>query len=146
MSLCEQLQELRQKSQMSLQTVAERSGVPLPTVKRIFSGRTPDPSYTTVCLILTAMETTPEEISVFYTNVTTDNTGENSRLLELYERSIEAKNKWIRFLLILCLVLVSIFIFILIWDICNPNVGFFRISQEISLNALLYIVNQLHRL
>ena len=150
MSLCEKLQQMKQKSQQSYQAIADKSGVPLPTVKRIFSGQTPDPSYTTVCLLIKAMEIPPEETVELYeeiaTNTPRDSTisATDARLIDLYERSIETKNKWIRLLLILCLTLVSIFIFILIWDICNPDIGFFRITMENFNNGLLYYFNQLH--
>ena len=146
MSLCEKLQEMKQKSQQSYQTIADKSGVPLPTVKRIFSGQTPDPSYTTVCLLIKAMEIPPEETVGLYetmaTTVPVDNA--DARLIDLYERSIDTKNKWIRLLLIICLSLVSIFIFILIWDVCNPHIGFFRFTMESINNGLLYYINQLH--
>lgn len=146
MSLCEKLQEMKQKSQQSYQTIADKSGVPLPTVKRIFSGQTPDPSYTTVCLLIKAMEIPPEETVGLYETVATTVPVDNAdaRLIDLYERSIDTKNKWIRLLLIICLSLVSIFIFILIWDVCNPHIGFFRFAMESINNGLLYYVNQLH--
>lgn len=148
MSLSEKLQELKFQRQMSIQTISDKSGIPIGTVKRIFSGKTTDPGYATVCCILAAMDTPSEAAAELYTDVATEAAGsppaEDSRLIDLYERTIETKDKWIRLLLILCLTLVSIFIFILIWDICNPHTGFFRISQETTTNALLYIVNQLH--
>lgn len=146
MSLCEKLQEMKQKSQQSYQTIADKSGVPLPTVKRIFSGQTPDPSYTTVCLLIKAMEIPPEETVGLYEAMATTAPMDNAdaRLIDLYERSIDTKNKWIRRLLIICLSLVSIFIFILIWDVCNPHIGFFRFTMESINNGLLYFVNQLH--
>lgn len=151
MSLCEKLQEMKQKSQQSYQTIADKSGVPLPTVKRIFSGQTPDPSYTTVCLLIKAMEIPPEETVGLYeaiSSATADTvnalSAADARLIDLYERSIDTKNKWIRLLLILCLTLISIFIFILIWDVCNPHIGFFRFTMESINNGLLYFVNQLH--
>lgn len=148
MSLSEKLQELKYQRQMSIQTISDKSGIPIGTVKRIFSGKTTDPGYTTVCCILAAMDAPSENAAELYKDVATEVAGsppaDDSRLIDLYERTIETKDKWIRLLLILCLILVSIFIFILIWDICNPNIGFFSLSQEISPNALLYIVNQLY--
>lgn len=146
MSLCEKLQEMKQKSQQSYQAIADKSGVPLPTVKRIFSGQTPDPSYTTVCLLIKAMEIPPEETVGLYEAIATTAPMDNAdaRLIDLYERSIDTKNKWIRLLLIICLFLVSIFIFILIWDVCNPHIGFFRFTMESINNGLLYYLNQLH--
>lgn len=146
MSLCEKLQEMKQKSQQSYQAIADKSGVPLATVKRIFSGQTPDPSYTTVCLLIKAMEIPPEETVGLYEAIATTAPMDNAdaRLIDLYERSIDTKNKWIRLLLIICLFLVSIFIFILIWDVCNPHIGFFRFTMESINNGLLYYLNQLH--
>lgn len=148
MSLSEKLQELKSQRQMSIQAIADKSGIPIGTVKRIFSGKTTDPGYATVCCILAAMDTPSETAAELYKDVATEAAGSppatDSRLIDLYERTIETKDKWIRLLLILCLALISIFIFILIWDICNPHIGFFRLPQETTTNALLYIVNQLH--
>lgn len=135
MSLSEELQKKREKSGLSMQELSDKSGVPLATVKRIFSGQTPDPGYSTVCLLLATMGVDDEPSYPAH---------ENAALIDLYERTIESKNKWIKTLLILCLSLVGIFIFILFWDICNPNIGFFRIKVETLNYGLLYFLDQLH--
>ena len=42
MSLSEKLQELKSQQQMSIQTISDKSGIPIGTVKRIFSDKTTD--------------------------------------------------------------------------------------------------------
>lgn len=53
--LLQKIQTLKDESKMSYQEIADKSGVPLSTVKRIFSGQTPDPGYTSVIAIIEAM-------------------------------------------------------------------------------------------
>lgn len=109
MSLSEELQKKREKSGLSLQELSDKSGVPVATVKRIFSGQTPDPGYSTVCLLLATMGVDDEPLTTATTVAYPAH--ENSALIDLYERTIETKDKWIRLLLILCLAL-SRFLFL----------------------------------
>ena len=62
MTLSEKLQKLKSQRQMSIQTISDKSGIPIGTVKRIFSGKTTDPGYATVCCILAAMDTGSETL------------------------------------------------------------------------------------
>lgn len=127
--LMKKMQELKDETKMTYQDIADKSGVPLSTVKRIFSGQTPDPGYTSVLAIMEAMGGSDEDIKS--NAASAQNHGSVSRqsiehLCSVYERSIEDKNKLIKALLIIVFSMVAIFIFLLIWDLCNPNIGFFR--------------------
>ncbi len=137
--LIQKMQNLKDESQMSYQDIADKSGVPVSTVRRIFSGQTPDPGYTTVLSIIEAMGGSDEDIkndvseqqrsdSDTPAQQKNDSVSRQSveRLCSVYERTIADKNKLIKALLIIVLSMTAIFIFLLVWDLCNPNIGFFR--------------------
>lgn len=81
MSLSEKLQKLKSQQQMSIQTISDKSGIPIGTVKRIFSGKTTDPGYATVCCILAAMDTGSETAAELYKDVSTETAGSPQRTI-----------------------------------------------------------------
>lgn len=133
------LQEMKEDCQMTYQEIAEKSGIPISTVRRIFSGQTPDPGVTTIFAIAKAMGGSVEDMK--------DDTPEQQKsdnelpekqkgdtvsrlsaelLISLYKRSIDDKNKLIKALFVIVLSMMAIFIFLLVWDLCNPSIGFIR--------------------
>ena len=126
--LLQKMQEMKDETKMTYQDIANKSGVPLSTVKRIFSGQTPDPGYTSVISIIEAMGGSDDDIKQSNTAQPNNLVSRQSveRLCSVYEHSIADKNKLIKALLIIILSIMSVFIFLLVWDFCNPNIGFFR--------------------
>ena len=128
--LLQKIQTLKDESKMSYQDIADKSGVPLSTVKRIFSGQTPDPGYTSVIAIIEAMGGSDEDIKAESepAHKPADFVSRQSveRLCSVYEKSLKDKRKLIVALLTIVLTMTAIFIFLLVWDLCNPNIGFFR--------------------
>lgn len=127
--LLKKMQELKDETKMTYQDIADKSGVPLSTVKRIFSGQTPDPGYTSIISIIEAMGGSAEDIKGNNTSAQTNSFVSRQsveRLCSVYEHSLSDKNKLIKALLIIILSMMSVFIFLLVWDLCNPNIGFFR--------------------
>ncbi len=53
--MVEKLRQLKKKSQMTNQQIAEKSNIPESTVARIFSGKTPNPTIATVIAMARAM-------------------------------------------------------------------------------------------
>lgn len=113
--LKEDLNELKDKRNMTLQDIADKSGVPLSTVKKIFNGNTRDPGYLSLKPILDVLQEDEDKLET-KSNDTTD----------LYERMIKHKNKWIKFLTILSVSLAVLFVALLIYDLCDLRVGFIR--------------------
>lgn len=154
--LLQKMQNLKDETKMTCQDIADKSGVPVSTVKRIFSGQTPDPGYTSVRAIVEAMggsleedtEAPQEEVSDEKITAGAENPHEKYEseeidiseqkkreaafnqgvnfLCSVYEKSIADKNKLIKALLIIIISMMAIFIFLLIWDLANPNIGFFQ--------------------
>lgn len=126
--LLQKMQEMKDETKMTYQDISDKSGVPLSTVKRIFSGQTPDPGYTSVISIIEAMGGSDDDIKQSNTAQSNNSVPRQSveRLCSVYEHSIADKNKLIKALLVIILAMMSVFIFLLVWDLCNPNIGFFR--------------------
>lgn len=121
------MQALKDETKMTYQDIADKSGVPISTVKRIFSGRTPDPGVTTVIAIVEAMGGTADDIQS-----TPLNDGELispksiEHLCTVYERSLRDKNRLIKAQFITIVAIIAVLLFFLIWDLCSPNIGFIR--------------------
>lgn len=123
------MQALKDETKMTYQDIADKSGVPLSTVKRIFSGRTPDPGVTTVIAIVEAMGGSANDIQS--TPLNSDD-GEHispksiEQLCAVYERSLRDKNRLIKAQFITIVAMIAVLLFFLIWDLYNPNIGFIR--------------------
>lgn len=113
--LKEDLNNLKDKHNLTLQDIAEKSGIPMSTVKKIFSGQTLDPGYLSMKPILDVLQQEEK-----------NSQSPSIEIIDLYERIIKRKNRWIIILTTLSLLFASVFIFLLIWDLCNFNIGFIR--------------------
>ena len=111
--LKEDLNKLKDKRHMTLQDIADKSGGPLSTVKKIFNGNTRDPGYLSLKPILDVLQDDQSDT-------------QTKEMTDLYERIIKHKNKWIKFLTILSVSFVAIFVALLIYDLCDLRVGFIR--------------------
>lgn len=138
------LRELKEKSHMTTQQIAEASGVPASTVSRLMSGQTDNPSFQNVADVVRAMGGSMDEIIGLVPQVSRTAPQEEHRstpvvhdclhgerqhccaIVTLYERSIEYKNRWIKNLFILCGSLIGAFILVLLIDILNGNFGFIQ--------------------
>ena len=125
--LSTQLKLLKEKRKLTNQQLSDLSGVPVGTINRILSGQTDNPSFQTVCDMVMAMGGSLDELA----GIQTPGGGEPSprasqEILSLYEAMIESKNKWLHRLFVCCCVLTLVLIFLVIFDLMNPSVGFFR--------------------
>lgn len=128
MMLATQLKLLKEKRGLTNQQLADLSGVPVGTVNRILSGQTDNPSFQTICDLVLAMDGSLDELA----GIEKDPEGPEAKartshdLIHLYEKMIEHKNRWIHRLFVLACLLASIFIFLVIFDLMNPALGFVR--------------------
>lgn len=60
--MIEKLRQLKKKSQMTNQQIAEKSNIPESTIARIFSGKTPNPTVATVIAMARAMGGSPADL------------------------------------------------------------------------------------
>lgn len=138
--LYKKLQDLKNCSGMTIQEISDKSKVPLPTVKRIFSGQTPDPGYSSVIAIVKALNGSIDDIQeVLQENSRSAAT--TQKMYSVYEKNIHEKNQLIKCLLIISISMTAIFIFLLVWDFLNPSIGLFRKMQDENNYAICYETN-----
>ena len=127
--LSTQLKILKEKRKLTNQQLSDLSGVPVGTINRILSGQTDNPSFQTVCDMVLAMDGSLDEI-VGIKEIPDENAEKkvraNQEILSLYESMIASKNQWIHRLFVCCCVLTLVLIFLVVFDLTNPAVGFFR--------------------
>lgn len=148
------LNTLKNKGNFTIEAISNLSGVPEPTVKNIFSGKTEDPRFETVSSIVLAMG---GSLDAIYTAAKKDDVEANAvitikesyeqRILDIkehYEHRLNEKDKHYERLLVEAEkhietikldkrwfrigFVVSIFIFALLCvaELLNPNLGWFR--------------------
>ena len=134
--LYKKLQELKDKSGMTIQEISDKSKVPLPTVKRIFSGQTSDPGYSSVIAIIKALNGSIDDIQeVMQEN--SRSAAVTKKMCSVYEQNIHEKNQLIKCLLIISISMTAIFIFLLVCDLLNPNIGFFRRKMQDESSSII---------
>ena len=161
------IKEMKIRSGMTNQQVADKSGVPIGTVNRVMADQVQNPNFETISAIVMALGGSIDEVVGHTpTIVPLGNAAEaeqssqpeqvvpqeqlqqkespadyvQSDLVRGYEmlleerlkviaaknQIIEEKNQWIKRLFILCCILVAIIIGVLIFDMANPNLGYFQ--------------------
>lgn len=63
MELFEALTRIRRSQNLTIADVSQRSGLPMSTLSKVFSGISDNPSYTAIVKIATALGVTPNDIS-----------------------------------------------------------------------------------
>lgn len=132
------LRELKEKSGMSVQQIAAKSGVPASTISRILSGQTDSPGISTIVDLVRAMggsldavlglkvETPIELPKALETPKEVEKVVDYTALIQLYEKSLASKDKLIKTLLFACGVLMAVLIIVTLyfcWDVTHPTMG-----------------------
>lgn len=122
--LCDQLRALKEEKHLTVQQIADRSGVPVSTVSRVLSGQTDNPNFQTVCDIVMAMGGSLDELAGIKPPHEAPTDADSTT--RLYNRIIENKNRWIHRMFVLACVLAGILVAVLAIDALNPEVWFFK--------------------
>lgn len=177
--MVEKLRQLKEKSHMTNQQIAEKSNIPESTVARIFSGKTPNPTIATAVSMAKAMGgsaadffneedggretadspepakadegTAPERMSRSESDLSSDNKISDTStddmknayahdtnpaeenvsydkyyedIIAFYKNSIKKKDEWIAKLFWCLAGMILFLLFVLIFDILHPNLGF----------------------
>lgn len=139
----ERLRLLKDKSGLTTKQIAEKCNIPESTVTRIFSGKTPNPTIITVMAMTRAMGGTAADIfddnaqvnttPAVPTKVLTEMEEKNLEIVALYkgiinskDETIQSKDKTIKTLTGILLMLVSVFIFMLLFDLFTGGIGYFH--------------------
>lgn len=116
-----QLREMKEQCGLSNKELADRSGVSLPTVNRIMSGETDSPGYQTVCDLVMAMGGSLDELA----GIRPATEAQSGESIEFYKQLISEKDAWLKRLFIISCLLISVIVFVVIFDIMHPYIGFF---------------------
>ena len=128
MMLATQLKLLKEKRKLTTQQLSDLSGVPVGTINRILSGQTDNPSFQTVCDLVMAMDGSLDELVGIQTETppAEKKAQASQEILRLYEEMIATKNAWLLRLFVCLCVVTFAFLFVVIFDLMNPSLGFFR--------------------
>ena len=123
-----ELNLLKEKAGLSNQQIADRKQMPVGTVNRIMSGQTPTDtaSFQNVVNIIDACGGSVDELVGIKTKAPLQDVSMYDHLIRFHTDQIAYRNKLIRILAIAVGVLVVLIITILLFDIFNPNVGWFK--------------------
>ena len=122
------LKALKLKKNLTNQELSDLSGVPVGTINRIMANQTDNPSFQTICDIVIALDGSLDELAGIRPKK--DSEAENAKytpeIEAIYKQMIHSKDKWIFRLFVFSCVIVAFIVFLLIFDLLNPNIGFFR--------------------
>lgn len=121
-----QLKLLKERRKLTNQQLSDLSGVPIGTINRIMAGQTDNPSFQTVCDIVMAMDGSLDELVGIKEETHQEKKTANKEIIHLYESMLANKEKWMHRLFICCCILMAVLIGIVIFDLTNPQIGFFQ--------------------
>ncbi len=130
----EDLKKMKEERKLTTKQISDLSGIPESTISRILSGQTDNPSFDTICALVRAMGGSLDELTGIRP---TADAPDPLPLVALYEKVIDEKNRLIKVLLIACCVLIAVFIFIVLFDLVNGQIGFIQYSAASFISQLL---------
>lgn len=119
----EDLKKWKEERKLTTKQISNLSGIPESTVSRILSGQTDNPTFDTICALVKAMDGSLDTLAGMQNH---SDSSDTLALIALYKKVIAEKNWYIKFLIAVCCSLVAVLIFILIFDLANGSIGFFR--------------------
>lgn len=117
----EDLKRMKEERKLTTKQISELSGIPESTISRILSGQTDNPSFDTICALVRAMGGSIDEFTGIQSSA---DAPESLALVDLYEKMIDEKNRLIKWLMAVCCILIAVFVFIVLFDLINGNIGF----------------------
>lgn len=125
---------LREKHGVTLQDVAQKSGIPLSTLKRTLQGTTGTPMATYEILVTQGLGATMHEfVDEIYGSVPQEAEAPTQRytaavrlLLAEKDRRIQQLGKWLRRAVIYSVSVTGILMGLFLYDVLNPAVGWLR--------------------
>lgn len=123
----------KEAQKLTNQQLADASGVPVGTVSRVLSGSADDPKFQTICQLAGALQVSLDDFVAGHDSKTPQNPPteptpqqESDSLIQMLREVLRRQQKEKR-ILFLCLMLMIAFVMaVLIIDITNPTVGWFR--------------------
>lgn len=115
----DKLNALKNKGKYTFQQISNLTNIPLSTLNRIFKGES-SPTFDNIATIVRAIGGDLNDLADL------QNSRSSEEMLDFLMKSLEEKRRVIRILAITCGIMVSVFIFIVLFDITNGGVGYVR--------------------
>lgn len=131
MDYLSRLRERKEQSHMTNAEIAERSGVPMPTVTKVLNGSTANPSIETLAHIAQALGTSLDELTGIappdnetdpITELMAEKDTRIATLTQAYERERRERHRLMYFLA----GIFAFLIFIILFDLLNGGIGYIR--------------------
>lgn len=110
--------------------LAELVGVSEATMSRYLNGAS-EPSFGTVAKIAVVLGISLDDL-IGIEKADGETAAISKRLIDLYERGLSIKNTQIKYLGIISVSLASVLIFLLVWDVTHPNMGYIRYDMLLN--------------
>ena len=122
--------KLKAESNLTNEQLAQLSGIPESTLARILNGRTDNPYFQTIVDLVRAMKGSVDEMEDLRSLQKDANTAENAavdnKLITLYREIFNNKERWIRFLVGVLLVVLIFILIMVTYDILYPMKGWIQ--------------------
>lgn len=125
---CDYLKERKTQLKLTAQELADLSGVSLATVNNIICGRTPAPGIDTAAALIQAVSGSLDEACDLTAPPPqpAPTACDTCKLVKLYRERAKQKDRYVLVLFGVCSFFVVVMLFVLLYDLFNPNTGYIR--------------------
>lgn len=125
---CEYLKQRKTQLDITVQELSEVSGVPLQTVNNILCGRTSNPGIDAAVALIQAVSGSLDEACDLTPPPPqpAPTACDSCKLVKLYRERAKQKDRYILVLFGVCSFFVAVMLFVLLYDLFNPNTGYIR--------------------
>lgn len=123
---CEYLKQRKTQLGITVQELSEVSGVPLQTVNNILCGRTSNPGIDAAVALIQAVSGSLDEACDLTAPPPqpAPTACDTCKLVKLYRERAKQKDRYILVLFGVCSFFVAVILFVLLYDLFNPNIGY----------------------
>lgn len=123
---CDYLKARKTQLKLTAQELADLSGVSLATVNNILCGRTPAPGIDTAAALIHAIGGSLDEACDLTAPPPqpAPTACDSCKLVKLYRERAKQKDRYLLVLFGVCSFFVAVILFVLLYDLFNPNIGY----------------------
>lgn len=125
---CEYLKQRKTQLGITVQELSEVSGVPLQTINNILCGRTSNPGIDAAAALIQAVSGSLDEACDLAAPPPqpASTACDTCKLVKLYRERAKQKDRYVLVLFGVCSFFVAVMLFVLLYDLFNPNTGYIR--------------------
>ena len=125
---CEYLKQRKTQLGITVQELSDVSGVPLQTVNNILCGRTSNPGIDAAVALIQAVSGSLDEACDLTPPPPqpAPTACDSCKLVKLYRERAKQKDRYVLVLFGVCSFFVAVMLFVLLYDLFDPNIGYIR--------------------